>query len=69
MDKLAAKLKDRGRPVVVMGDFNSDWSDAKNSPRLLAEKLSLKAFEPNAKTDVTTTGWGVSVDVLLPIHS
>jgi hypothetical protein len=30
-------------------------------------RFAVPAFEPNAKTDVTTTGWGVSVDVLLPI--
>ena len=30
-------------------------------------RLAVPAFEPNATTDATTTGWGVSVDVLLPI--
>jgi hypothetical protein len=30
-------------------------------------RFAVPAFVPNAKTDVTTTGWGVSVDVLLPI--
>ena len=30
-------------------------------------RFAVPAFEANAKTDVTTTGWGVSVDVLLPI--
>ena len=30
-------------------------------------RFAVPAFEPNAKTDVTTTGWGVSVDLLLPI--
>ena len=30
-------------------------------------RFAVPAFEPNPKTDVTTTGWGVSVDLLLPI--
>ena len=30
-------------------------------------RFAVPAFEPNAKNDVTTTGWGVSVDVLFPI--
>ena len=30
-------------------------------------RFAVPAFEPNAKTDVTTTGWGVSVDALIPI--
>jgi hypothetical protein len=30
-------------------------------------RFAVPAFEPNAKTDVTTTGWGASVDLLLPI--
>jgi hypothetical protein len=30
-------------------------------------RFAVPAFEPNAKNDVTTTGWGVSVDVLVPI--
>jgi hypothetical protein len=30
-------------------------------------RFAVPAFQPNAATDVTATGWGVSVDVLLPI--
>ena len=30
-------------------------------------RFAVPAFEPNARTDVTTTGWGISVDLLLPI--
>ena len=32
-------------------------------------RFAVPAFEPNALTDVTTTGWGVSADLLLPIIS
>jgi hypothetical protein len=30
-------------------------------------RFSVPKFEPNAKTNVSTTGWGASVDLLLPI--
>ena len=30
-------------------------------------RFAVPAFQPNATTDVTTTGWGVSVDALVPI--
>src|SRR5215831_4017668 len=30
-------------------------------------RFAVPSFEPNPKTDVTTTGWGASVDLLLPI--
>ena len=30
-------------------------------------RFAVPAFEPNATTDVTATGWGVSVDLMLPI--
>jgi len=30
-------------------------------------RFAVPAFGPDARTDVTTTGWGVSVDLLLPI--
>jgi hypothetical protein len=30
-------------------------------------RFAVPAFQPNATTDVTTTGWGVSVDALVPV--
>jgi len=33
----------------------------------VVRRFAVPAFEPNALTDVTTTGWGVSVDLLLPV--
>lgn len=34
-------------PLIVMGDFNADWSDVDSPPRLLARALELRAFEPD----------------------
>lgn len=48
-ERLAEELADRPRPMIVMGDFNCDWDD---EPTLatLAEKLDLRAFEPDSTT-------------------
>jgi len=47
---LIKKLSPRTRPMIIMGDFNCEWSDKGSSAavRLLAEKLGLKAFNPEA---------------------
>lgn len=48
VDKLAETITKRGRPVIVMGDFNCDWDDSGSSVRRLAEKLELRAYRPEA---------------------
>jgi endonuclease/exonuclease/phosphatase family metal-dependent hydrolase len=40
------KLSSRGRPLIVMGDFNSEWKSRKSSVRAIAEGLNLKAYQP-----------------------
>ncbi|MCH8134849.1 MAG: endonuclease/exonuclease/phosphatase family protein [Proteobacteria bacterium] len=39
--ELAAIIEERGRPVIVMGDFNDDWHDEDSAARLLADTLGL----------------------------
>ena len=39
---LIAVIEERGRPVIVMGDFNDDWYDDDSAVRLLGETLALK---------------------------
>ncbi len=39
---LIAVIEERGRPVIVMGDFNDDWYDDDSAVRLLGESLALK---------------------------
>ena len=36
-------------PLVLMGDFNTDWMAEDSSLRLLAERLGLEAFQPAAE--------------------
>lgn len=38
-------LRQRGRPLLVMGDFNSAWDDAESAPRQLAEALDLHTWQ------------------------
>ena len=40
--QLVAVLKTRNRPVIVMGDFNSDWYDDNSAVRQLGEALNLE---------------------------
>ena len=41
--ELIAVIQDRGRPVIVMGDFNSDWYDETGAVRELGEALNLSS--------------------------
>ena len=40
--ELIAVIEERGRPVIVMGDFNDDWYDDDAAVRLLGDALELK---------------------------
>lgn len=40
-------LQERGKPVIVAGDFNSDWA-AGTAVRQLADALNLSTFQPQA---------------------
>ena len=43
--ELIAVIEERGRPVIVMGDFNDDWYDDDAAVRLLGETLGLEPHE------------------------
>ena len=47
--ELVGKLSPRTRPLILMGDFNSEWNDERSPLRILADGLDLKAFRPEAK--------------------
>jgi endonuclease/exonuclease/phosphatase family metal-dependent hydrolase len=53
IEALAAHLENRGKPLVVMGDFNCDWMGREPTLRWLTEELGLKAFRPEAQDIVT----------------
>lgn len=48
IDELVQALSGLNGPLIVMGDFNSDWSREDSSVRLLAQRLDLHAWAPEA---------------------
>jgi endonuclease/exonuclease/phosphatase family metal-dependent hydrolase len=48
VEDMIDKLSSRGRPMIVMGDFNSEWKSKKSAVRAVAEGLNLKAYQPGS---------------------
>jgi endonuclease/exonuclease/phosphatase family metal-dependent hydrolase len=46
--ELVAALADRGRPLILMGDFNTEWDDEDGVLDTIAGGLSLNAYVPSA---------------------
>jgi endonuclease/exonuclease/phosphatase family metal-dependent hydrolase len=44
--ELITVMRDRGRPMIVMGDFNTDWSPEDSTVRLIANELDVNAYSP-----------------------
>ena len=44
--ELITVLRQRNRPVIIMGDLNSDWQDGQSSVRYLSEALGLEVYLP-----------------------
>ena len=47
--ELIAVMRDRGRPMVLMGDFNADWSNDASTVQFIADELGLSAYTPEAE--------------------
>jgi endonuclease/exonuclease/phosphatase family metal-dependent hydrolase len=43
---MVAGLSNIGGPLILMGDFNSQWGGGKSPVRRLADELNLRAFDP-----------------------
>ena len=54
--ELAQALAVRGNPLIVMGDFNSDWSADEQVVRALAERAELHVYRPDAVDLPTYSG-------------
>jgi len=46
--ELADTLSSRKRPLIVMGDFNCEWGSEDSPLRIIAKRLSLKPYRPEA---------------------
>ena len=51
--EMIAGLSGRGRPLIVIGDFNCEWRDGGSPVRALAEGPGLRAYAPEADDLVT----------------
>jgi len=45
--ELIAMMRDRGRPMIIMGDLNTDWQHEGSTVRLIADELGLEAHSPD----------------------
>ncbi len=45
--ELIETLRARGHPLILMGDFNTEWQHAESAVRMIAETLQLKAYQPH----------------------
>jgi len=48
IETLMSILKERKNLAIIMGDFNSEWSD-KSTMKILCDELQLKTWEPDKK--------------------
>ncbi len=46
-------LMKRKRPLIVMGDFNCEWTSKEKTLHVLMDELQLRAYRPGAKNMVT----------------
>ncbi len=62
---MARTLADRHNPVIIMGDFNSEWLDSESVIELLAEQTGLHAYRPRDKNLGTYHSKGTRLDWIL----
>lgn len=51
--EIIASLKQRNRPIILMGDFNTGWKRSTSAVRILAEALNLHSYAPDDSSLVT----------------
>jgi len=63
--ELIANLHARNRPVIIMGDFNTDWQRPGSAVRLIARELGMHTYQPNSRTLTTFPTFGERFDWIL----
>jgi endonuclease/exonuclease/phosphatase family metal-dependent hydrolase len=56
IDEMKAVLSGRSRPIIIMGDFNSDWLSEESVIKQLAQDGRLSVYNPQAKDLATYNG-------------
>lgn len=64
-EQLIEALADRSRPLVIMGDFNTDWDGRDGVLPLLSASLGLAAYAPGQADIVTYPRLGRRLDWIL----
>ena len=65
VEEMVAALSQIEGPMVMMGDFNTDWEAKESSLKSLAEELNLSAFKPTAEGLSTYGKKGARLDWIL----
>jgi endonuclease/exonuclease/phosphatase family metal-dependent hydrolase len=65
IDEMVAVLSRIDGPMVLMGDFNTDWQTEDSSLKYLAEQMDLTVFEPHADGLSTYGDKGARLDWVL----
>ena len=65
VEEMVAVLSQIEGPMVMMGDFNTDWEAKESSLKSLAEQLNLSAFKPTAEGLSTYGKKGARLDWIL----
>jgi len=65
IDEMTGVLSAIEGPMVLMGDFNTDWQTEDSSLKYLAEHLDLTVFEPHADGLSTYGDKGARLDWIL----
>lgn len=65
IDELVRVLSGLEGPMVLMGDFNTDWHTEDSSLKYLADKMNLSVFEPHAEGLSTYGEKGARLDWIL----
>ena len=63
--EMVAVLQERGRPIIIMGDFNSGWGRGNSAVRKLARELNLHSYEPEDRSLVTIPKFKLRLDWIL----
>jgi endonuclease/exonuclease/phosphatase family metal-dependent hydrolase len=65
IDEMVAVLSGIDGPMVLMGDFNTDWQTEDSSLKYLADQMELSVFEPHADGLSTYGDKGARLDWIL----
>jgi len=63
--QLVEALTDRTRPLVIMGDFNTEWDHKDGVLKQLVEELQLTAYSPEGEDIITYPRLGRRLDWIL----